>query len=243
MRPKYRHDSADNSDTSPSILIPILLDLFHPQSVLDVGCGIGNWIKTFEENGVSDVLGIDGMHLNKSLFLLGEDKLLLLDLEKPFQLNRKFDMALCLEVAEHLTKDAAHDFIKSLCSVSDIIVFSAAIPGQDGQNHINENWPSFWKEKFQSNGYYFNDIIRPLIWKNELIKFWYKQNTFIASRQQLRLPVNEPVIDFIHPELMSTKLKEALEGEFGVVVAARALFKSLKLSLSRMLKSITNKEQ
>lgn len=243
MKPKYRHNVSDGFDASPSLIVPILLDLFHPKSVIDVGCGIGNWIKKFEEHCVSDVIGIDGVHLNKALFLPSPEKLLLMDLEKPIHLERKFDLAICLEVAEHLAKGAAGDLVRSLCALSDIIVFSAAVPGQDGQNHVNENWPSFWKEKFESNGYHFNDIIRPIIWKNESIKYWYKQNMFIASKQQLGIPVTEAVIDFVHPELMSTKLKEALDGEFGVKIAAKTLFKSLKLSLKQKIKRLSNQQQ
>jgi SAM-dependent methyltransferase len=241
MKPKYRHNIADSFDASPAIIVPLLVDLFPVTSVIDVGCGIGNWMRKFEEHGVSDIMGIDGLHLNKSLFLLNQEKLLLLDLEKPFHLDRRFDMAICLEVAEHLTKHAASDFVKSLCSLSDLIVFSAAVPGQGGQNHINENWPSFWKQQFENNGFYFNDIIRPRIWKNESIQYWYKQNIFIASKQQLTIPVNEPVIDFIHPELMYKKLKEAMDGEFGVVVAAKTLLRSLKVSFKQRVKSISHK--
>lgn len=233
MRPKYLHDIEDHqSDLSPSIVVPIVMRLFNPASIVDVGCGIGNWMKEFKKNGVKDIFGIDGFHLDKSLFLNDTEELLLLDLEKPFTLPKRYDMAISLEVAEHLSEESATDFVKSLCNISDIVLFSAAVPGQGGQNHKNEQWPSWWKKKFEDNGYVFHDALRPVLWNNKSVKHWYKQNMFIATKEKLTVKgEGGPVIDFIHPELLTTKLNEAIGGEFGVKIAFRTFLNSISLAI------------
>lgn len=236
MKKKYIHASNDIIDSSPSVLVPIIVKLFNPESLIDVGCGIGNWLKEFEKNDVVDLFGLDGTHLNKSLFLLNSDKLMLLDLEKSFTLNRKFDVAISLEVAEHLKADSAISFVKSLCSLSDIVVFSAAVPGQGGQNHLNEQWPSYWKKIFQDQGYHFNDIIRPLIWLNDNVRVHYKQNIFVASKKPIHQNIEKnAIIDLLHPEMLQGKMKEAMNGEFGVKIALTSLKKSINLSLRKRL--------
>ena len=237
MKKKYVHTSNDIIDSSPSVLVPIIVKLFKPESLVDVGCGIGNWLKEFENNNVSDLFGIDGTHLDRSLFLLNSEKLMLLDLEKPFSLDRKFDVAISLEVAEHLKADSANDFVRSLCSLSDIVVFSAAVPGQGGQNHLNEQWPSFWKKKFEENGYYFNDVIRPLIWINDNVRIHYRQNIFVASKKPVRQDFDiSPIIDMLHPDMLQAKMTEAMNGEFGARFAANSLRKSVALSLRNRFK-------
>lgn len=236
MKKKYIHAANDNNDSSPSVLVPIIVNLFKPESLIDVGCGIGNWLKEFEKNDVVDLFGLDGTHLNKSLFLHNPDKLMLLDLEKPFTLNRKFDVAISLEVAEHLKADSANSFVKSLCSLSDVVVFSSAVPGQGGQNHLNEQWPSYWKTIFQDQGYHFYDIIRPLIWLNDNVKVHYKQNIFVASKKPIHQSIeNNAIIDLLHPDLLQGKMKEAMNGEFGVKIALTSLKKSINLSLRKRL--------
>jgi hypothetical protein len=108
-----------------------------------------------------------------------------------------------LEVAEHLPESSAAGFIHSLTQHGDIIVFSAALPGQGGQNHINEQWKDYWISYFNAEGYKVFDLIRPLIWNNLLVDWWYKQNIMVFAKSDLSHlympPVN--VWEVIHPEL------------------------------------------
>ena len=133
--------------------------------VLDVGCGIGTWLKAFEECGVKDYLGLDGNHVNRSLLKIPAEKFRVQNLLESFRLNRKFDLVISLEVAEHLDEKISDQFVKGLVEHGETIVFSAAIPYQSGQNHVNEQWPAYWQQKFEKHGYYFHDVIRPKIWK------------------------------------------------------------------------------
>lgn len=153
---------------------------------------------------MKDVLGLDGDYVEKELLAkyISNNEFKATDLTQPFDLKRKFDLIISLEVAEHLPEDSAENFIKSLCKHGDIIVFSAAIPGQGGQNHINEQWRFYWCEKFASFNYKAFDILRPRIWNIEKVNWWYKQNVLIFSKH-----------DYSHLELSSAIMLEAIHPE------------------------------
>src|ERR1044072_4319541 len=87
---------------SARIVIPILLKLINPQSVIDIGCGRGTWLRAFIENGVTDIKGIDGDYVNQSRLLINSGDFVAIDLMEEFQIKRRYDLTLCLEVAEHL---------------------------------------------------------------------------------------------------------------------------------------------
>lgn len=121
-------------------------------------------------------------------------------LVQPFSLDRRFDLIRCLEVAEHL--DAAHAdvFAESIARHGDIVLFSAAIPGQRGTDHVNEQWPSYWIEKFAQVGLKAYDVIRPQIWTNRQVKVWYRQNIILFSKER-EFDGAESRFDLVHPEL------------------------------------------
>ena len=170
---KYIHTEKYHNIKAPKLIVDLFLEFYQPKSVVDVGCGIGTFLHCFKEKGINEVLGIDGDWVDPNLIskYLKESEFLVKDLEKPFMLNKKFDLVISLEVAEHLRPEYADQFIETLINLGDIILFSAAIPGQGGTNHLNEQWPSYWQKKFNKHGFIFHDIFRPLIWENEDIFF------------------------------------------------------------------------
>ena len=186
---------------------PLVLSFFPVKSVVDVGCGEGNWLRAFLENGVPQVLGIDGDYVDRSRLMIPQERFLSRDLTKaiPADVGR-FDLAVSLEVAEHLSSDCAGQFVASLAALSDMVLFSAAIPGQGGTHHVNEQWPSYWKELFQERGYIMVDCLREQIWDNSDIEAYYRQNLFLCLRKEalpsvpaLQRFVDRPVRDLIHP--------------------------------------------
>lgn len=185
MKQEYIHNETIHNFTAARDIIPIVLKLLEVSSVVDIGCGLGTWVKTAEKNGVGDFLGVDGVDLEQEDLKIPKQNFLSHDLTLPLKLNKKYDLAICLEVVEHLPEAAADTIISSLAQASDNILFSAAIPGQGGQNHLNEQWPSYWIKKFEQHGYKFYDCIRPVIWNNERIEYWYRQNMFIVSKEAL----------------------------------------------------------
>lgn len=171
------------SRRSADVVVPLVLDLTQPSSVVDVGCGTGSWLAVFNEHGVEDVLGVDGDYVPRDTLEIPVSSFEPRDLTQPFSLERRFDLAVSLEVAEHLPKSAAQGFVASLTALSDVVLFSAAVPGQYGQHHVNEQWQDWWADLFAKRDYVPIDCIRPLIWEDDRVEFWYAQNTLVYVRR------------------------------------------------------------
>jgi SAM-dependent methyltransferase len=181
---RYIHEEIIHNFKAANEVVPFVLQLLCPKSIVDIGCGIGTWLKVFEDNGIIDVLGIDGNYVDISLLKIDKSKFVDFDLEKLYNSNKKFDLAISLEVAEHLSIDSADVFIKTITNLSDTVIFSAAIPNQGGQNHINEQEPKYWIEKFENEGYKLFDVLRPIFWDNNSVDSWYKQNMLLFTKNK-----------------------------------------------------------
>lgn len=129
-------------------------------SLLDVGAGTGNWLFAAGRLGIKDILGLDGVPPNHRQVWVAPELIQCVDLRTPFRLGRRFDAALCLEVAEHLPPECARPLIETLCIHSNLIFFSAAAPGQHGDHHVNCRWPTYWQELFNTFGYVCRDEVR-----------------------------------------------------------------------------------
>lgn len=200
----YLHADYLHRDTkSPKAILDIVRETVTINSAVDVGCGLGSWLSVLDEQGVNDVLGIDGDYLPLDKVMIPQDKILRTNLEERFpEINRKYDLAICLEVAEHLNAESADGLVTFLTGLSDAVLFSAAVPYQGGINHVNEQWIEYWQEKFNSHGYEYYDLIRFKIWNDNNVKWWYKQNCFLVLKKEIFKNIeSKPVLNLIHPEL------------------------------------------
>ena len=202
----YKYNADTHNSIDPEIIVPILIDFFNPVSVVDIGCGTGNFLSEFKKLGVKSVLGVDGDTNSNNLRIknIVADEFQLEDLNQQFHLGRKFDIALCLEVGEHLNEKSAEILISTLVNCSDVIIFSAAIPLQGGQYHLNEQWQTYWNNKFSQFQYQPIDLIRPIIWDNEKVSYWYRQNIIVyilkSSKYNYLLESGDIKIwDLVHP--------------------------------------------
>ncbi|MCL2603264.1 MAG: glycosyltransferase [Defluviitaleaceae bacterium] len=199
--------TAISSYNSAKCIIPLVVDLTGPlDSVLDLGCGLGVWLSAFKETSVSKVMGVDGAYVDINKLYIKIDEFVPYDLDQPLKLNKKFSLVMSLEVAEHIPQDKAQTFINSLCNHGDVILFSAAPPGQGGTNHVNENWPSYWAALFANNGYVPFDVIRKKIWRNKSVSLWYRQNILMFAKTdsnfaQIHTSSNQP-LDIVHPDYL-----------------------------------------
>jgi SAM-dependent methyltransferase len=176
----------EGSLTSAREVIPCVLKYVRPRSVVDVGCGVGTWLSVFKQHGVADILGIDGDYVDEKLLHISPSEFKSHDLTTPFSVDRYFDLAMSLEVAEHLPAEAADDFVGCLAKLAPVVLFSAAIPQQGGVNHINEQWPGFWAALFAVRDYVLVDCLREDLWNMEEIKPHYAQNVlFFVDRSRL----------------------------------------------------------
>jgi len=169
------------------IIVPFLLRLARPKSVIDVGCAVGAWLKVFRENGAESIRGLDGRYVDRSKLLIDPACFTPVDLAQAVTVHRAhtfrpdegYDLAVCLEVAEHLPGSAAPGLVHTLTTLAPFVLFSAAVPGQRGVGHINEQWPSYWKSLFEEHGFRRLDPLRRHIWRDDRIPWWYRQNMFL----------------------------------------------------------------
>jgi hypothetical protein len=106
-----------------------------------------------------------------------------MNLENPRPLDRAFDLACSLEVAEHLPEHVARAFVRALANSAPAILFGAATPGQGGEGHVNEQWQDYWVSLFEDEGYRPVDAIRPHVWGNQHVAWWYQQNTLLYFKE------------------------------------------------------------
>lgn len=215
---KFFAGQREGSDRSAHRVVGLVVDLVRPGSVADVGCGVGAWLASFAEAGVGRVLGFDGDYVPRDMLRIPRDRFVPVNLQEALPTDERFDLAMSLEVAEHLPEAVADRFVATLCGLAPVVLFSAAIPLQGGTGHINERAQSHWARKFAARGYRAVDAIRPVIWGDDSVKFWYRQNTLLyasegalASNERLRIAAertDERMLDLVHPALLAHRNEE-----------------------------------
>jgi len=168
-----RHDE-DNK----SVLMSIFALFGVPNSMLDIGSGSNVMVQTALKLGV-DAIGID---LHQSADIQH-------DLNDPIDLNRKFDLVLCIEVAEHLKPESADILVQTIANhmhVGSKLIFTSALPGQGGDNHLNEQNPVYWRSKLHDKKISYQRALTA-----ELALIW----TYTAGALANWLPANLQVFD------------------------------------------------
>jgi SAM-dependent methyltransferase len=201
MEIEYNHIAEIHTLTGPRAALPILFAHEKPLSLLDVGCGTGTWLEAALDFGIPDVFGVDGIAVPPDRLHVSPERIHQQDLTNDWNLERKFDAVICLEVAEHLDSRFAPTFIRALTNHSDRIYFSAASPRQPGQHHINCQWPAYWQDLFNDQGYICEDTLRWQMWDDGRIEPWYRQNIFVAHRAPKMAGQESRIPAVIHPEI------------------------------------------
>lgn len=202
---------------SADVVVPLVCDHLSPYRVIDVGCGEGWWARRFADEGC-DVVGVDGAYVP---FLPAADNLRFEahDLAQPLPRDHydplvcslgSYDLVVSLEVAEHLPPHRAAGFVDDLCSLAGLILFSAAIPGQGGSGHLNEQWPAYWVALFEARGYTVSGALRWQIWGDPRVENWYQQNMLVFSDSPEEYPAlfDTPmagVFPLVHPILFDAR--------------------------------------
>ena len=201
----FQHQ-ADGSERSARLVLEHLFDLYRPESILDIGCGVGTWLQAAQSLGVKDILGVDGADAAHDVPRIDKSRILLMDLNQPISVGRRFDLVMSLEVAEHLPGSSARAFVDNLTRHGDLVLFSAALPFQGGFGHVNENWLEYWAKLFEHAGFEPLDILRRTLWHNTDVEWWYRQNMILFRRRTkadviLAGHASEPAMSTPHPEL------------------------------------------
>ena len=238
----YNH-IAPGSMRSASVVLPLAAEVAQFGSCIDVGCGTAGWLSVALKCGATQVKGVDGDYVDRSALQIDPTDFVAHQLESPLPPLGRFDLVMSLEVAEHLSAARAASFVAELCDLGDCVLFSAAVPGQGGNEHINERWQSYWVAQFEANGFQAFDVIRPWIWADDRVEWWYRQNAFIAvkaSRDDLvaralsRAAVAPVRWDTPTPDLMLQQVAKARKPP-GTVEAAISLAKAVTRPVRRRI--------
>jgi SAM-dependent methyltransferase len=196
----YFETNMPGSERSAEVMVPLLLGQVDACSAVDVGCGTGTWLAVLKRHGVGHVLGIDGDYVDRAALQIPTANFIAADLTRRLPDVGTFDLAISLEVAEHLPPARAGSFVADLVALAPAVAFSAAIPAQGGDGHVNEQWPDYWQALFTEHGYGAIDVLRKPVWDLPDVEPWYAQNTFLYVKDaepQMDLPVR-----VVHPRVL-----------------------------------------
>ena len=162
----------------------LLLDKLKPRSVIDIGCSSGIYLVPFREAGCR-ILGVDG-----APGVGGQipGAFAVHDLRTADFHWSGYDLALCIEVGEHVPMQFADNVVNACCMASKTVFFCAARVGQGGEGHINCQPQSYWKEKFTERGYEkhpLDDEINEMLEADDVYTHcgWLRWNSFLVQKK------------------------------------------------------------
>lgn len=234
----------EGMSSSARVVLGRLYSLYRPARVVDFGCGRGAWLAAAVELGATSVVGFDGDWIRAEALLDPRIELHTIDLEGQLpRLAPRADLAISVEVAEHVSAHRADAFVETLCAAADVVVFGGAAPNQGGTSHVNEQPASYWIAKFRAQGYDAYDVFRGALWNDTRVEWWYRQNTLLYVRRGMtgldeaalaRAVV--PLVDVAHPAMVSAKVHEAEDARPKLTADAVAAHASdyLRVRIRRM---------
>jgi SAM-dependent methyltransferase len=181
----FRNDVDGPATKSAATIAASIVRDLPSRRIVDVGCGTGALLMQLRDSGC-DVLGLeyaaaaraicDARGLTVQRFDIARDD---------FPFESKFDVAVSMEVAEHLPAAIACRYVNLLTRLGRAVVFSAARPGQGGTDHINEQPHDYWTDLFAQGGFALNEAITQR-WREEWrqsseVQSWYYDNVMLFT--------------------------------------------------------------
>lgn len=228
---KYYESRRSLTYSSARAIIPIIQEYYKFESVADFGCADGVWLSVFNELGVDDYIGFDGPWINQDQLLIPRDRFMSIDFsDKLPKIGRRFDLCSCIEVIEHIQDKQGAQLVDYLCNLSDVILFSAAVPYQGGEGHVNERRQSYWMSKFYKNGFLPYEIFRERVWNDKSVNVIYKQNMFLYVSKNVINILSDLVpfrisqshfLDIIHPDLYEARVTSLIKKNYKISLLSK----------------------
>jgi hypothetical protein len=179
---KYYRSIDKGSLSSARRIVPLIQAAVSDiSSVLDLGAGRGSWLSVWQSSGVSDVMAVDAGEFPEEEALVDPQRVVHASVVEPLDLGRRFDLAECLEVGEHVPTGLSQVLVANLVAHADVVLFSAGSPGQGGVGHINEQLLDFWVDLFKVRGYRSYDAVRPRVVGDRDVEPWYRFNAVLFA--------------------------------------------------------------
>ncbi|MBX7065764.1 MAG: class I SAM-dependent methyltransferase [Parachlamydiales bacterium] len=157
-----------------------LVEFFHKEkadSVVDLGCGLGDYVKALLASGIP----CDGYDGDPDTYFLSNGVAQVCDLTQDLDLGRSYDWVLSLEVGEHIPAEYERVFIENLIKhARKGIVLSWAVKGQDGWGHVNTQDNEYIKNVLFLYGF-VNDSDAENALRSHSSLTWFK-NTIMVFR-------------------------------------------------------------
>lgn len=204
---------AERAARSARVVVPRLIELIGPRSVVDLGCGTGSWLQVFREHGVEDVVGIDGAYIDRAQLRIPPELFVAADLATPPAFDRRFDLAITLESVHCAPPEAAETIVHALATYAPVVYFSSAVPNQGGGPGPNRQWPRYWSDLFAREEFECYDVLRRALWDEPEVDWWYAQNGLLFARPGA-LPGVEPTgppLALVHPQLLEHVVEYGLD--------------------------------
>lgn len=193
----YEDGGFARTEHSARVISAWIQNNLEPKSVLDLGSGAGYYLREFEQLGI-EALGLEASPAG--IASSGKNVLALTyDLRRPVHLSRRFDVVMCVEVAEHIPNRSSAVLVESICSNADrFVVFTAAPPGTDpGTDHINCQPEEFWFSLFRARGFILRaDLSEDLRRTANLadIAIWWKSWSWCLQREKATADGLNPIL-------------------------------------------------
>ena len=226
--PFYRYQR-EGSLKSARIVLPLIVQACAVKSLLDIGCGAGAWLSVAKSLGLNEIAGVDGDYVDRSMLLINIAHFTPRDISKPFDTEHTYDLVQCLEVAEHVPPACSTTLVDNIVRHGRLVLFSAAVPGQGGEDHINERPYEYWRNLFAARGYRLFDFVRPQITDNAEVEPWYRYNILLFA--------HDSVIANLPPEVTGTRVQESAS----IADVSPTTYRIRKALLSRLPNSLVSK--
>jgi hypothetical protein len=149
------------------------------KSLVDFGCGMGDYTKSF--------LSIEGIKCdafdgNPNTPILTNGIASVLDLSKDFDLEKKYDCVLTLEVGEHLPEEYESIFLNNICKhTNKFVVLSWAIEGQGGDGHVNCKNNDYIIQQMKLRNFNY-DLEKSNFLRNNARVSWFKNTVMVFEK-------------------------------------------------------------